>query len=322
MKVGTFRNGIGNLLAKLGGRGPRLLVGAHADEISFRVKSITDDGYLWLTAGRGQGELRSPEPVPLGHRALVVTERGIVEGTYCLLGGHVLTPRQRADRDSQCLGWRDFFVDLGMSSRAEVEEAGIHPGCPVVTHVETRRVGRNIVGKALDDRVGLAILTCLLERIEPSRLAYEVWLGSTVMEECGTLGARSMAEGFDLAVVIEVGLAGDVPGCDPAEMPVVLGGGPTLVHKDVFTHYDAGVTRKLEGAARSAGVTIQHGVFNNYNSDGQEWTRQGVPTGLLTFPCRYTHNPFETVRASDIEAMVDLLEAFVYGRYEWQGDRS
>lgn len=302
---------IGNVLARLGGHGPKILIGAHADEISFRVKSIDAAGFLWLTAGRGLGEQRPPEPVPLGLPAAIVTSAGIVEGTFVSATGHVLTRQQRARYERHGLDWMDFYVDLGMRSRADVEAMGVHPGLPVVNVVPTRRNGRNIVGKAMDDRAALAVMTELAGRVERGRLQYEVWFGSTVMEEIGLIGARSAIRGFDLGLVLEVGLAGDVPLVDERQMPVGLGRGPVVVHKDMAVAYSAGLTEGLARCASTAGISLQHAVFQNFSSDGREWLQEGIPTAMVAFPCRYTHSPYETVDEADLEACVDLLSAFL-----------
>jgi endoglucanase len=302
---------IGNLMAVLGGHGPKLLVGAHADETSYRVKSIDPQGFLWLTFGRGMAEDRMPEPVPLGHPARITTPAGTVEGTFVTATGHVLSRRQRAYYESHALDWLDFYVDVGARSQQEAEAMGIHPGCPVIYEVTTRRNGKNIVGKAMDDRAGLAVMTVMAERIDRGRLQYEVWFVSTVMEEVGLVGARSAIAGFDLGIAVEVGLAGDIPLVDNRQMPVALGRGPVLVHKDMRVHYSKQITYDLARCAGSQQIAVQHATFQNFSSDGLEWIQEGVPTAMVTFPCRYTHSTHETVQESDLVQMANLLAAFV-----------
>lgn len=305
------RTPIGNLRAHLGGRGPRLLIGAHADEICFRVKSIDPHGFLWLTSGRGMAEQRPPEPVPLGHVAHVFTPTSTVEGTFVTATGHVLTQRQRVYAARHAPDWLDFYVDVGARTRAEAEAMGIHPGAPVINAVATRRNGRNIVGKAMDDRAGLAVMTALAKGVDRSRLCYDVWLTSTVAEETGLIGARSVAAGADLGLAVEVGLAGDVPLVDPRSMPVSLDGGPVLVHKDAGVPYDRRLTLHLARCAQTAGISVQHATFQNFSSDGKEWIQEGLPTAMVAFPCRYTHSPHETIAEGDVEALTALLLALV-----------
>ncbi len=308
------RTPIGNLMARVGGTGPKLLIGAHADEICFRVKSVDEQGFVWLTAGRGMGEQRLPEPVPLGLVAEILTEAGVVRGTFVTVTGHVMTRQQRGRAERHGMDWMDFYVDIGARTRADAESLGVHPGCAVINAVTTRREGRNIVGKAMDDRAALAIMTAMLDGLDRSRLCYDVWLTSTVAEEIGLIGARSVAAGFDLGVIVEVGLAGDIPLVDRRQMPVSLGAGPIVVHKDMSLPYSAAPTRALIQVARAAGIPFQHAVFQNFASDGREWIQEGVPTAMVAFPCRYTHSPNETVDESDLARTVDLLRAFVTSR--------
>jgi endoglucanase len=107
-------------------------------------------------------------------------------------------------------------------------------------------------------------------------------------------------------------MAGDIPGVAEKAMPLTLGRGPVLVHKDARVHYDYLLGRQLMAAAASAGIPLQHAVFGSFGSDGAAFQRADIPAALVAFPCRYTHTPFETGHMRDIEQLVDWLEAFVY----------
>jgi endoglucanase len=114
-----------------------------------------------------------------------------------------------------------------------------------------------------------------------------------------------------VAIVVESGLAGDVPQAGETTMPVSLGGGPVLVHKDSLVHYDHTLTARLERCAAGCGVGIQHAVFGSFGSDGSAFMKADIPTALVAFPTRYTHTPFETADERDIAGLVDWLCAFV-----------
>ena len=107
-----------------------------------------------------------------------------------------------------------------------------------------QQLGPHVVGKALDDRVPLAVITEVLRRVPPAERAWELTLACTVQEEIGLIGAFALAarEQFDAAIVVEIGLAGDIPGVDERAMPLRLGAGPVLVHKDALVHYDHALT--------------------------------------------------------------------------------
>jgi endoglucanase len=157
------------------------------------------------------------------------------------------------------------------------------------------------------------VISEVISRVPAGERRWEVSLVATVQEEIGVVGAAALAaqHRFSGAIVVESGLTGDVPGVGQTAMPVRLGGGPGLVHKDSLVHYDHALTRRLEQVASGAGVSVQHAVFGSFGSDGVSYMRGGTPTALVTFPTRYTHTPFETVDETDIEALVVWLCAVV-----------
>jgi putative aminopeptidase FrvX len=305
-------DGAGNLTAHVGGQGPKLALCAHADEVCFTVRHIDDDGYLWLTSGQRDIEarpsLRAPYFLPLGHPALVITDGEPVPGVFATLTGHILT---KAQRDTKHLEWNDIWVDVGAPSRGAAEDRGIRVGDRVIWSPPTRRVGDLVYAKAMDDRAGLAVLDLFAQRVDPRALAYDVYLVSTVQEELGLIGAASVSRRLDceLAIVVDIGLSGDVPGVDQKDVATRLGAGPILVHKDLYA-YDRRLIRELERAAVSASIPVQHAVYVIYGSDAGEFVRAGVRAALVAIATRYTHSPFETVHLGDIEAAAALLERF------------
>jgi endoglucanase len=165
----------------------------------------------------------------------------------------------------------------------------------------------------MDDRLPLATMTLLLERIEAAALTHELWLVATVQEETGLHGARAVAarSTFDLAVALDVGLVGDIPPVDSHDYPARLGGGPTIVHRDSQVVYDPALSWRLVDAAASAGVPTQQGVYGGYGSDGVPFVQAGIPTALVGIPTRYTHTAFEMIDPEDVDATVRMLETLV-----------
>jgi endoglucanase len=305
------RTRVDNVLAYVGGTGPRLALVAHADELSLLVKSVSDDGFLHLwpyddTLGRPPRWF-----MPLNQPALVVTSCGNYPGVFATASGHVVGGRASQNEHFE---WNDWFVDLGIRGRKEVEDLGIGPGARVIWNPETRRIGGNITGKAMDDRAAAAIATAVGERLAgQDDLPFELWLASTVQEENGLLGASSLADDLrlDVAIAIDVGLTGDIPGVDTRDFPSRLGGGPMIVYQDAMCHYSRRLSDTLVEVAREHDIPVQRAVFQHYGSDGAALIRRGVDTALLAYPTRYTHSPIETVEESDLERAVALLVAFV-----------
>lgn len=306
------RTRVNNIVARVGGSGPKLAFMAHADEICFMVKSISDDGFLYLWPYYGDTRGAPPKWVmPLNQPALVITPTGTIEGVFATASGHVVSIKERNTGGWE---WNDWFVDLGATSRAEVEAMGIHPGCRVIWNPPTRRLGdHRISGKAMDDRAALAIATLAAERLAArSDLAYELWLVSTIQEEAGLQGAHSIADAIDidLCINLDVGLVGDIPGPDKRDFPNVMGGGPAVVYHDSSAHYSWKLNERIIEVARTAGISVQRAIYQNYGSDASALLKRGTEIALVTYPTRYTHSPVEMVDERDIEAAVDLLVAF------------
>ncbi|RIK57997.1 MAG: aminopeptidase [Chloroflexi bacterium] len=317
LAVGRTRTG--NLLAEAGGEGPRVLLVAHADELCYLVRAIHPDGFLWLANGQAWTRTTSlRNAFTIGQRVQVLARSGALPGVIAATTGHLAS---LALPELTELTWRDFWVDTGLSQE-ELSARGVTPGTRVVWDATTERFGPHVVGKALDDRVLLAVMTELARRVPAAEMRCRLTLAVSVQEEIGIIGASALGAhagsaqpgvegGFDAALVLEIGLAGDIPGVQEDVMPLRLGGGPALVHKDALVHYDHRVTAALEQAAAEAQIVIQHAVFGSFGSDGAALMRADIPTALLAFPARYTHTPFETGHLGDIEALVEWLAAFV-----------
>jgi tetrahedral aminopeptidase len=304
---------IGNVVACVGGTGPRAVVTAHMDEIGWVVRSITDEGFLLLDGVPG---LRRDGPsrwYPVGQAVKAFGRDGpVASGLLAAAAGHVVSSDPKLRRH-EALGWSDFFVDLGVGSRAEVDRLGVHIGAPVVFENTPRKVGGRIVGKSMDDRLPLAVMTQLLERVDPDALTHELWFAATVQEETGLHGAQAVVThaSFDYAIALDVGLVGDIPTVDSHDYPARLGGGPTVVHRDSKVVYDPALSWRLIEAAATAGVPAQHGVYGSYGSDGVPFVQAGIPTSLVGIPTRYTHTAFEMIDPADAEGTARMLEALV-----------
>jgi putative aminopeptidase FrvX len=303
---------VGNLIAHIPGDGPRLLIETHSDEIAIMVKSITDSGFLWVTQGVWGSETQGP---PSGwlqmQRVKVKGKDEWLDGIVGLATGHVRTREQLGKAE---LDWPDIFVDIGAQSRSEVEAMGIEVGSPIVFASQLTRLGRYITGKALDARAGLAIMTELLERLDVEALQYDLYLGATIQEEIGLIGATSLAgeRDFDLVVGLEIGLAGDIPTVDSEHLPTKLGAGPIILIKDRQLHYDVQITNQLKATARATDIPYQLAVFHGYSSDAREFMARGIPAGLVTYATRYTHSPWEVASLEDMEQIVALLLTFIH----------
>jgi putative aminopeptidase FrvX len=172
----------------------------------------------------------------------------------------------------------------------------------VIFSAPARRVGELLIGPAMDNRVGLALMDAMIDTADT---LCELWLVATTQEENGLHGARALIreQHFDAAIALDVGLAGDIPAVEEREYGTKLGAGPIIVHRDTGIIYDRLLTQHL----LSLGVPAQDGLFAGYGSDGLALAESGSPTALVTVATRYTHTAFETIHPDDLTATAELL---------------
>nr|BCX01346.1 MAG: endoglucanase [Bacteroidota bacterium] len=287
--------------------GPCLLIEAHIDEIGLMVRYIDEQGFLWVSRIGG-----SDRALARSRRVYVLTEQGPVPGIV----GHTAI-HLRESREESIPKWQEVYIDVGATSREEVAQKGIRVGHPIVYADEPWFWGEElIIGRAVDNRIGGAVLGELLRRLAeaPQRPAATVIAASAVQEEVGGNGARMIGYRLrpDVAVVIDVTHATDTPGIDRKQHgDVRLGKGPTLSHGAV--NHPAVVRRLLEAAER-AGVPIQHEALSlttGTDTDDIFDQRGGIPSALLSIPMRYMHSTVETVHVADVEGAVRVLESFI-----------
>src|SRR3954470_14389196 len=175
------RDRVGNVLARVGGGGPRVLVQAHMDQVGYLVRHVTEEGFVLLDGSQGDRRMGPERRHPVGQPVRLMARDGAwIDGLLAASSGHVLTAEQR---DKHRLDYDDFWVELGVGDRAEVLARGLHVGAPVVFCAAVRHVGELLAGPAMDDRVGLAVMDALIDAAAGDVLACELWLAATVQEE-------------------------------------------------------------------------------------------------------------------------------------------
>ena len=207
-----------------------------------------------------------------------------------------------ADRDMTKL-----YIDVGASSKEEALQM-IQPGDFAVYAGEFTELANNMVaGTAMDDRAGCAIQVETLKRLGETK--NEIVAVFTVQEEAGCRGA--LAAAFDVApdmgIALDVTLCGDTP--NGPKIAVKAGEGIAVKILDSSLICHPGVVKAMEEAAERAGAKYQREVLTAGGTDASsiQRSRGGVPSGVLSIPCRYVHSPNETVSLDDMENGVKLL---------------
>ena len=286
---------------------PTVLLEAHADEIGFALKYVTDDGYLRVDRIGG-----SDHAIARARRVVFLGSKGAVPG---ILGNTAIHLRPRGD-DDKPPKLEELYVDVGASSKDEVADLGLRVGHPAIYADSVEMLGESrVTGRALDNRLGGFVLTQVLGALaEGDRHAATVTALNAVQEEIGGNGAKMAAYAIepDVAVVLDVTHATDSPGIEKAKHgEVTLGGGPTVTHGTV--NHPAVVERLVE-VAEAEGIPLQHESSSRYSGTDTDvifTSRRGVPSALVSIPLRYMHSTVETVDLGDVEHTVNLLTAFV-----------
>ncbi len=299
---------LGNLIAYRRGRGERvLMLDAHMDEIGFMVSYIEEGGFLRF-APLGGWDARI---IPSHALTIKTSSGGFVKGAIGTPPPHILKPEER----EKPFPLEELFVDIGATSREEVEKLGIRIGSPAVIAYPFERLNEDVVmGKALDDRVGCAVLIETLRALKDEELEVTVAANFAVCEEVGLRGARTAAFQIepDLALALEGTVAADVPGVPPTRQPTALGKGPALTVADRSLIPHPKLVEFLLGVARDEEIPCQLKVppFGSTDAGAIQQTGKGAIAGVVSVPCRYIHSPFSLMRLEDFQHTVRLVVAF------------
>jgi putative aminopeptidase FrvX len=303
----TFSDAYGNCVAILNkGGSPRLMLAAHADEIALAVNFIDDDGFIYV---RKMGGVDAA--ITKAQRVVIHARGGPVHGVV----GNVAPHLMKLEGDPKPPKIHDLFIDIGVASRKEAEKL-VRVGDPITLADEFELLRNDLaVARAFDNRIGTFAVAEALRLLKESKtkLHAEVCAVSNVQEEVGLLGARQIAYSLkpDVALVVDVTHATDYPTVSkPQHGDVKIGKGPTLTHGG-SNHPE--VVNLLEIVAKEKKIPIQNeakSTTSGTDADAIFWTRGGIPSALISLPCRYMHSPVEVVNLGDLEMIPKLLAGF------------
>lgn len=292
---------LGSLVARrAGGGGPRVMLCAHMDEISFMVTHVEDGGFLRV--------------VPLGgfDAKTLTAQRVVVHGREDLLGVmggkavHLMTEEDR--RKAPKL--EDYFIDTGLPGD-RVREL-VRPGDVVTRERELGRLGDLVTGKSLDNRAGLYVMIQAFRAL--SDHACEVFAVAAVQEEVGLRGARVATARIapQVGLAIDITLANDGPGTPAHERVTTVGGGAAIKVYDTSAIVPAAMVDHLTRLAEERGIAHQPEVMPRGGTDTREIQLggEGAVAGCVSIPTRYVHQSVETCHPDDLDACVALVTAF------------
>lgn len=286
---------MGNLIARRKGTGtaPRkkVMLAAHMDEIGVIATHIDQKGFVRFASIGGVFPLTL-----FGQRCV------FENGTVGVFG------RERKGTKGTEIKLDQLFIDVGAPDPANVP---VQVGDAAGFWREFVDLGDRMIGKAMDDRIGCAVLIETMRDLR--RSPHDLFFVFTVQEEVGVRGATTSAFGIqpDLALAVDVTDTGDTPEADT--MSVALGKGPAIKVKDAGMLSHPAVKNLLVTTAQEAKLPYQLEVLTGGTTDAKaiQLTREGIPAGVVSIPERYVHTPSEMVDFNDAQNAVKLLVAFL-----------
>ncbi len=287
-----YTDSTGNLYAVKKGTGAKIMVAAHMDEIGVIVTFIEEKGFLRFSNVGGVNPY-----VLLGQRMI------FPNGTIGTVGMEKL-------EDIKKLTLEKLYIDIGAKDKEEAASK-VKIGDVATYYRELGEAGNRFIGKAMDNRAGCAVLIKALQ--EMSKTDNEIYAVFTAQEEVGLRGSRTASYRLnpDLGLAVDVTLVGDTP--EAPTMDVSLGKGPAIKVKDASVICHPKVKEMLEKLADKENIPYQLEVLVAGGTDAGaiHLSRDGVPSGVISIPCRYVHTPGEMVDQDDMLNAVRLLTAFL-----------
>ncbi len=303
----TEADRFGNVICKKGSGGPKIMLAAHMDEVGLLVKYIDDKGYIRFLDMGGIDDATLP-----AREVKILTETGAIKGIIGFKPPHL---KKEDSERKKAMKLEDMYIDTGLD-KDEVKKK-VQIGDPIVFDAVFTDFGNNnVMGKALDNRAGCAVLIEVMKRLKDFKgTVYGV---ATTQEEIGLKGARTSTFKIkpDFALALDVGISGDTPDIKEDESGIKLAGGPaiTVVESSGRGMVPSSKVKKhLIKCARDAKIPYQLEATKGGMTDGAiiYMSNEGVLTGGVSIPTRYIHAPTGIANLQDMENAVKLVSEFV-----------
>ena len=281
----------------------KVVIEAHADEISWFVNYISKDGFIYLKRNGGSDHQIAPSM-----RVNIHTDKGIVKGVFGWPAIHVREPGKE-----ETPSLKNIFLDLGCKSDKEVSDLGVHVGCVVTYQDELMELNdRYYVGRALDNRIGgfmIAEVARLLKE-KKDKLPFGLYIVNAVQEEVGLNGATMIARKIkpNVAIVTDV--------CHDTQTPMMskitsgdihCGKGPVLSYAPAVQN---NLLKLIIDTAKKNKIDFQRQAASRAtgtDTDAFAYATDGIASALISLPLRYMHTTVESVNKKDVEEVIKLI---------------
>ena len=281
----------------------KVVIEAHADEISWFVNYITEEGYIYVRRNGGSDHQIAPSM-----RVNIHTAKGVVKGIFGWPAIHV---REAAREETPTL--KNIFIDIGAESKKEVEAMGVHVGCVITFDDGLMELHKNyITGRALDNRMGGYMIAEVARRIHKNKkkLPFCLYIVNAVQEEIGLRGAEMISRRLkpDLAICTDVTHDTQSPMYNKRESGnLKCGLGPVLCYGPAVQN---NVLKMIVDVAEKNKIPFQRQAVSRStgtDTDSFAYSAEGVASALISLPLKYMHTTVETVHKQDVELVIDLI---------------
>lgn len=283
----------------------KVVIEAHADEISWFVNYINNDGFIYLKRNGGVDHQIAPS-----QRVIIHGRKGHVKAVFGWPAIHTRSGKDEKDYQPKVEG---LFLDCGARSKAEVEELGIRVGC-IVTYVDgfDEMAYNHFIGRAFDNRIGGFMISQVARLLKENKkaLPFSLYVVNAVQEEIGLRGALMIARRIkpDVAIVTDVTHDTGTPMINKKiQGECSCGKGPALtygpaVHNKLLSFIEK-VAEKNKIKVQLLAVSTSTGT----DTDSFAYANDGCPSALISIPLRYMHTTVEMLHRDDVENTIRLM---------------
>jgi putative aminopeptidase FrvX len=301
---------IGSIICKKAGasESPRVMLAGHIDEVGFMVRQVTKQGYVKFLPLGGWWD-----QVLLAQQVVIRTSQGDVWGLIGAKPPHILSDDER----KKVVEKKDMYIDVGATSQEEVEALGVRPGDPIIPACDFRILGSGqaYLSKAWDNRIGCALFIEVIEELARSEHPNTVYGVGTVQEEVGLRGATTSPRVVDpdVALILEVDIASDLPGLSEDEPAIALGKGPSLLVYDASMIPNRALRDLVIETAKELDIPLQLSSMARGGTDGGRIHihAAGVPAVVVGVPTRHIHSHAGILHRRDYDQALELVVAVV-----------
>jgi len=293
---------IGNVIAHVGGKGPKLVLDSHLDEVGFMVKHIDDKGFISVIP------LGGIDPRVFYGQRVVVWGREPMRGVVGAVPPHIAKKEGGGVSSSSVPAVEDCLVDLGLSPEAVKENVQV--GDVATFDTELVETPESVISKSLDNRVALFVILEVLSR--KPKLGCDLYVTATVQEEVGLRGARiiNAAVNPEFSITLEGTVSNSLPGVPGSKQLAHTLAGPEIRLADKYIVTNRAFTFFLRDVAERRGIPYQMTAksMGGTNASALQVTGKGTRATVVSVPVRYLHSPSSVAFKADIAHTIDLIE--------------